>query len=125
MTKKETIKNGVMRNATLSYGDTMIVSATNFAVTQSVKFENVQYSIYSYCINVATLTLFNPCEVNRLILKIEKDARWSNTTKKDVNLAIEAILEKFECPAKVVIYTKKGKVGALCDMPHDIKIELE
>lgn len=124
MTKKELIVNGIMENATISNGETLVASYTNFVVMQGFDFGGkIKYDFFSYNTLVASLVLFDS-EADRWILRIKKNIRWSNTTKKDVNVAIGAILEKFGCPAKVIIYTKKGKVGALCDM-HHIKIEVE
>lgn len=126
MTKKGIIRDGVMENATLSHvGKTKIlVSAKSFVVTQDIQFGKLQYTFYSCGTNLASLTLLRPCEANMWILYIDKDARWNNATKRDVNIAIEAILEKFGCSAKVVIYIKNGEVGALCDIHHNIKIEI-
>lgn len=127
MTKKEIIENSIIN---LGYADIcdieerVIVSFKNLVVTKTNNVTSIDFAIYSYNTKVATLYLTNAAS-REWIVNLRKNVFWSNTTKRDVLIVADALLDRIGNNARIGIYTKNGVMNASSTDESKIKIIIE
>lgn len=128
MTKKEVICNSIMKLSRHDICDiekSMVVSLNNFVVLRINNAVSVDFEMYSYNTKVAALSLIS-IPSKKWILHLKKDVFWSNTTRRDVSTAVDALLDKIGNNARINIYTKNGVINATSTNKEDkIKIIIE
>lgn len=114
MTKREMICDSIMKLSGHDICDikkSIVVSSSNFVVIRTNNVISVDFELYSYNTKVATLSLMS-IPSKKWVLHLNKEVLWSNTTKRDVSTAVNALLEKIGNNARINIYTKNGVMNA-------------